>query len=95
MTGPTPRNPNVGKNYKLVLVCQPEKDLPYYLIRGRETFYDEDDYHIRFKEIYEAYQWAEQHLGILPSHHLPDGAKERAEEGFDEWKKTDQQKRLF
>lgn len=93
--GPKPRNPDVGKNHKLVLVCQPGKDLPYYLIRGRESFYDEEDYHIRFLTQMECYAWAEEYLGILPSHHLPEGAKGRAEEHFEEWKTEDRQKRMF
>lgn len=90
-----PRNPDVGKLHKLVLVCQPEKDLPYYLIRGKESFYDKEDYHIRFLTHEEAYAWAEEYLGILPSHHLPEGAKQRNEERFEKWKTEDRQGKLF
>ncbi len=97
MTYPPPRNPDVGKNYKLVLVLQAghKSGLPYYLTRGRESFYDEEDFHIRFLTQMEAYEWAEEHLGILPSHHLPEGAKAKAEEHFEEFKTKDRQDRLF
>ncbi len=92
-----PRNDQVGINQKLVLVCQPghKSGLPYYLIRGNESFYDEDDFHIRFKEQMEAHEWAEKYLDILPSHHLPEGAKERSEEAFEKWKTDDRQGRLL
>ncbi len=93
-----PRNPDVGKNYKLVLVCQPrhKSGLPYYLIRGNESFYDKEDFHIRFLEQMEAHEWAEKYLGILPSHHLPDSVREQSEAKFEEWKNSEErQEKLF
>ena len=85
----------MGKGKKLVLVAQPGKDQPYYLTRGGQTFYDEEDIHIRFHEHMEAYEWAEEYLGILPSHHLPDAVREKAEQHFEDWKDSERQERLF
>ena len=79
----------------LVLEANHKTGLPYYLKRGRETFFDEERYMRRWATVMEAYAWAEENLGILPSHHLPEGAKERAEEHFEEWKELPRQERMF
>jgi hypothetical protein len=36
------------------------------LLRGPETFYDEDDYMIEFSSEEEAVAWAEKNLGVTP-----------------------------
>ncbi len=83
----------------VVLVCEPAHDKPYYLMRGRETFYvrcevadeqwhwktdcwecDHLDEHIRFKEMEECIAYARDILEVDPLEHLPDDAKNRAEE---------------
>lgn len=63
----------------VVLVCEPEHDKPYYLMRGKETFYDENRIMRRWKEIEDAIEWGKAQ-GFDPLEHLPEGAKKRAEE---------------
>lgn len=81
----------------LVLVCEPghKTGRPYFLQRGRETFFDQDDYQLRWATWQEAFEWAEQNLSILPSHHLDDAVKDRANTGFEKWKKEPRQASLL
>lgn len=93
----------------VVLVCEPAHDKPYYLMRGRETFYvrcddaeapfhwkvdcwecDHLDEHIRFKEMEDAIEWGKSQ-GFDPLEHLPEDAKNRAEEFLT----RDRQRRLL
>jgi hypothetical protein len=78
-------------NDPVVLVCQPAHDLPYYLIRGRETFYDKETRaHLRWLTMFEAAQWCKENLGVTPYDHLPEAAQERAKAEQDEWEKSGQ-----
>lgn len=69
----------IRRSDPVVLVCEPAHDKPYYLIQGRETFYDEDRIMRRWKEIEDAIKWGKSQ-GLDPLDHLPDDAKNRAEE---------------
>ena len=79
----------------VVMEANHKTGLPYYLKRGRETFFDEERYMRRWATWQEAYDWAKENLGILPSHHLPEGAKQSNEEKFEQWKSEDRQQRLL
>ena len=61
-------------NDPVVLVCEPEHDKPYYLIRGKETFYDENRVMRRWMEMEDAIEWGKSQ-GLDPLEHLPEDAK--------------------
>ncbi len=88
----------MGLTDPVVLVCQPAHELPYYLKRGTETFYDEERYHRRWRTMEEAVLWCKQNLGVTPYDHLPEAAKQRALEEQGEWERdheVDWQPRLL
>lgn len=68
----------MGVKDLVVLVCGPEYELPWSLVRGRETFFDEDNVQRRWATAAEAARWAEDNLGVSPLDHLPEGARERS-----------------
>lgn len=57
----------------------------YYLVRGRETFYDEERYMRTWDTAEEAVAWSEKELGVSPLE-IPDEA-EREEVLQKSWKK--------
>lgn len=78
-------------NDPVVVVCQPDHPKPYYLKQGRETFYDEERLHIRFKTIEECILYARDELGVDPLDHLPEGAQERGEIMLTKWQEETRQ----
>ena len=78
----------------VVIVCEPAHNLPYYLQRGRETFYDEDDHMRRWLTWQEAMEWSLEHLGVSPLAHIPEPVKGQSEDAFDDWKKSGQRRLL-
>jgi hypothetical protein len=64
----------------------------YYLIRGRETFYDKDRALVTFNTPEEAIAWSEKHLGQTPIEVQSEKEREKILEGA--WKKKKQLKLL-
>ena len=78
----------------VVVVCEPAHDLPYYLLQGRETFYDENRIMRRWLTWQEAWEWCEANLGVSPNDHLPERAQTANRKAYNEWKDTGQ-RRMF
>jgi len=85
----------MGLTDPVVIVCEPAKELPYTLQRGRETFFDADNYQHRWRTIQEAIDWSETTLGVSPLDHLPDNAQERGRQLMKDWREQDRQEPLF
>lgn len=82
----------MGITDPVVLVCQPGHDLPWYLMQGRETFYDEERYMRRWETWQEAVSWAQDELGVTP---VDDRVREKTERAVEEWKAEDRQPKLL
>lgn len=62
----------------VVLVAHPEFKLPWTLLRGRETFFDESNVMRRWATASEAIAWSESELGVSPLVDLPGWAQDAA-----------------
>jgi hypothetical protein len=55
----------MGVTDPIVLVYYENRDV-YILVRGRETFYDDNDILRDFEEPEDAVVWCEENLGVTP-----------------------------
>ena len=67
----------------------------HILVRGRETFYDEDGYLRSWETAEAAAEWAVENLGVSPYDHLPDKAREISERRQEEWETEPRQEKLL
>ena len=67
----------------------------HILMRGRETFYDEEGYLRSWETAEAAAEWAMANLGASPYEHLPDREQEISERRQEEWRTEPRQHKLI
>ena len=67
----------------------------HILMRGRETFYDDDRRLRSWDTAEEAAEWAIENLGVSPLDHLPERERGIGEEMQEKWKNEPRQGKLL
>ena len=85
----------MGIKEKVICVCQPGQEKPYYLQRGPEWFFDpETRIHQRYVTMEEAVAWCKANLHVTPFEHLPEEVQERERKHQEQWEEEHQPRLL-